>query len=489
MSENRTRYRSRSAPVAALAAVCALLGCRAEAKKSVMQHVRVIPAAAGATSLWASPSGRYAVAEVRGRWLREEYGSYADHVPGLLKLLDGDELMTAVMGWPLGPPDDDGRLLYVEESPHEYRYQVRAVGSEAATVLSPPEGAFWHVKATLGVAGSRHVFVVLWSPVPGADWKIPQERCEQLWIASVDRDSLAVGATRTIEVTTPMRGDARYGVGVAAGGDPARATLALVEVPAPDASPPLWHVRGLDSETLERRWRTALPAPGQDAPPPQKSDDRRAAPVMPQPAARSAADERATQTAQPAFTGDGSRLAVVYGADGRLAMGASRVHVLSAKSGALEATLAPEATPAYPVFALIPMPSQPSVAALHAELVRDGGGPNRSMTFFGMNAIDLEQRRRLELVVPAKLTLEGPWKRAETIAPLAAIVRADTVQLAPSDYAWVAQHGPAGDWPSGSGSGAERPEVATWQSLPKAWHRRLREAVMARDRWMEEARE
>ena len=100
--------------LALLAPSCAgQLRCSGSRRETTTWPTRVVGHAAGATRLLASPKGLYVLAEVRGRWLGEEY-SPGTFVPGVLKLLGPDRgVVRFGQGWALGPPDDQGRQWIV----------------------------------------------------------------------------------------------------------------------------------------------------------------------------------------------------------------------------------------------------------------------------------------------------------------------------------------------------------------------------------------
>ena len=442
-------------------------------------RVQAIPAASGATSLHRSASGKYTVAELRGQWLEQEFAEYRDQVPGIVKLLDDQHnLVVAAQGWALGAPGDDGTLLYVEEAPHEYAYQVRSTAANSKPLpLTPPDG-FWHVKAALGAPGSSHVAIVLWSPAPGHDWHSRRERHERLWIASVDRNSLAVAATRTIDVTTPARnGFVRHGHGVTA----SRSALAIVEVPEPGDGAAEWHVSQLDLVTLKTRWRTRLPPLSTAAPAPEPTRKKRVAPVI---AAIDATTERASYSAEIAFSGDGSRLAVAYGRDGVVAVSTDAYYVLSAGDGRVVMVLQDAAIPVYSAFSMTPIPSSSAIAILH--VVKIKSGPNRGISFLGLSTLDLARGHSETAVTPALLA--KTWTNGQYLTPRAAMVAGGEVSLAPQSFEWVTHSGLGGNWPGGDDGGARAPEVAQWVTMPREWHRPDREQVAKHDAWMEAIR-
>lgn len=455
--------------------------------EQLMKGVEILANAAGATGLALSANEKYVAANLRGRWLHDEYGGRADEVPGVIKLLGADGAVTAsAHGWPLGAPADDGTLLYVEEAPVEYSYRVRILGQDQTLELQPPDG-FWQVKAALRPAGSPCALVALWSPVKGSDWKVPQQRRERLWLASVDAATLKVTASKTIEATLPARDGARFGLGIAAGMVGDRAMVAFAELPEPDASSPAWHVHAFDCATLDETWKVALPAGGGG-----QADEPAgggAAEPPPAPAATTtAAEERTLRDVAIGFSGDGRSVVAVHGQAGSMAVDPDLVYVLGTADGSLAATLGGNRRPTEPVHAIAPVPAQPAVALLHLEAVRSGDAA-RSVTFFGASELTVPAGGFTSLLDVSRASLGDDWKSYQTMGPRSFAVTGDgTLLLAPASFDWVRAHGHGAGLPTGSGEGAKSPEVSNWFHYPLEWHRDARERVQERDRWMDSMR-
>ena len=405
-------------------------------------------------------------------------------MPGVLKLLGSKlELVKAVQGWPIGAPDDQGSLLYLEEFPEEYRYRVARTSDDRTGALAPPEG-YWHPKATVGDPRSKCAVVAMWSPVPGNDWSSARDRRERLWLASINRETLTVQAERLLEVTTPMRnGYLRYDHGVAGGGS----LVALVEVPDPSDDNPRWHVTALDCATLKTQWRTPLPPidpPKQGAAPaaPPDKNRKKIAPPSSSPLPRpSARQDRADSSAEIQFSGDGRLLCVAVGRDDVYGIKSREIHVLAAASGKIKMSLHPNALPDLNVSQMTPVPGQPAVAIHHLVMLRDG--PERGRTFLSVSRVDLITGRAATVLSRGELGKR--WKNGDSMTPQSSLlVAADQLWLAPVSFEWVAHSGIPGKWPMSDEVDARSPEVAPWISMPREWHRSNRPAVAAHDKWM-----
>jgi hypothetical protein len=447
---------------------------------------RIVPHAAGATRLLASPKGAFAVAELRGPWQTEEFQD-GDNVPGVLKVLDGARsVRAAIMGWPLGAPDDPGTLVYVEEAPHEYRYRVASTGGGEPVALTPPDsGAYWHVKAAVGDPGTGCAAIVLWSPVSGHDWNDPAARLDRLWLASVDRNTLAVRASREIGLTTPLPGRGRYGRGVAAGAG----VIALIEVPAPEAADATYRVHALDCATLETRWTAAVavPEPAAEAGAGDRGGTEGRITSTVATAQVSARDERALATADLAFSGSGKWLAMIHGARRQDVISAPRIVVLDAATGAVAGLVGDRIQ--YDVSAAVPLGTGDGIALNHLTSFRVAGGPSRQPAYYGVTAADLAARKAALVMDAGRLRVDG-WSDANTVRASAIAAPLAAIELAPDTFAWVAAHDRSGGaWPQGSDAiGAGRPEVFEWMTLPRDWHRPARDPVKAHDAWMESTR-
>lgn len=370
--------------------------------------------AAGDHRLLRSPDGSYAVAEIRGRWQHAEfphteidhhyYEDRGDHVPGVVKLIDeNDEVIETVAGWPLGPPDDEGRFLYLEEAPHEFAYKVRSTAQSEGTALDPPDG-YWHVKAAVGAPETGCAAAIFRQPVYIETYASRVERRrERLWVASLDWESLEVRATRTLETTTPWTANMdegvvdrhhwhRYGVGVAAGTDGDSSTVAVVGTPARterDSEWPRWSVTALDCETLDTRWEKSLPRPEGLA-----ADHE-----------TTVAKERIHRSAFAAFSEDGSRLAVLYGSISRGApigrpwLSPVTLYILSNADGAVDQIGGVSDVPK--TTRLVPVSGSDAFALLHvstSEQIHGSGMPTpfghgttrtTSEHFEGVGLVDL----------------------------------------------------------------------------------------------------
>ncbi len=455
--------------------------------EQLMKGVEILANAAGATGLELSANEEYVAADLRGRWLHDEYGGRADEVPGVIKVLGSDGAVTgSAHGWPLGAPADDGTLLFVEEAPVEYSYQVRVLGGNQTVALKPPDG-FWQVKAALRPAGSSCALVVLWSPVKGSDWKIPQQRRERLWLASIDTGTLTVTASKTIEATLPARNGARYGLGIAAGMVGSRPMVAFAELPEPDASSPAWHVRALDCVTLDSKWQVALPVGG-GAQAAQPSGGRAAAPTPAPAATATAAQERTLRDVAIGLSGDGKSIVAVHGQAGSIAVDPDRVYVLDAADGSLAAALSGDRRPTEPVHSIAAVSGQPAVALLHLEAVRSGDAA-RSVTFFGASELTMPGGGFTSLLDVSRASLGDDWDSYQNMGPRAFAVTGDgTLLLAPASFDWLRAHGHGAGLPTGSGEGAKSPEVSGWFHYPLEWHRDARQRVQEHDRWMDAMR-
>lgn len=450
----------------------------------------VVPQASGATRLLLSPSGNYLLAEIRGRWLQEEYGLGDDeYVPGVLKLLGPDrEVVRSAQGWALGPPDDQGRLGILEEGPEEFRYRVRPLASPQPVVpLALPEG-YWHVKAALGDPRSGCMVAVLWSPVVGHN--NPDGRRDRLWLASLDRGTHTPRATRQVEATTPSATrDGRYDRGIAVGGSPAEPILAYLELPAAGAEDARWRVTALDCKTLRTRWQVHLPhpvaEPVAESPAAPRSRRLPLPPVkMPPP---SADHQRMFRTGDLAFSGDGRHLAVVHGSLGRISVGVESVYALSSASGQITARIHGKATGLFNAHRLAPAPGRPAVVALDLTSVRMGAGEHVDDLYFGAWEIALAPLRVTQVIQVSRASLGERWEETRNMTPRALVVHGGQILLAPECFEWVINRKIAGPWPRGDGTGARRPEVAAWTTLPREWHRPARPAVREQRAWMNAA--
>lgn len=450
----------------------------------------IVPHATGATRLMLSPSGAHGVAEIRGRWLHEEFPE-GDFVPGVLKLLDGErEVVKTAMGWPLGPPSDEGVLLHVEEAPQEYQYRIASsAATEPGPALTPPDG-YWHVKAAVGDASCA--VVVLWSPTAGRDWKDPAARSDRLWLASFDRSSQKLIASRELSLTTPTPDRGRYGTGVTAGAG----LLALVEVPEPDASDTRWRVHALDCATLESRWTTAVAVAsdgdgsGSDSRASQSRTPGKLTETVEVATTSTARDERTMKRADLAFSGDGRYLALVYGTAGRAAIGSPTVFVLDGKSGSMLGRIRDGLT--HDVHQAVPVAGTSKVALGHLTSFRAGGGSARKTAFYGVTMADLSSRTAEWVIDPKRLEVSG-WNQVDSIRAQAIAAHGSAVELAPRSFAWVRDHdgssATSATWPDDdAATGARRAEVARWMTLPLEWHRPGRDTVKAHDAWMDATR-
>lgn len=473
----------------AILLLCLTTSCRCSGarKAEVRWPSRVVPNAAGATRLLASPKGKYLLAEVRGAWLNEEY-DHGDYVPGVLKLLGLErEVVRFGQGWALGPPDDTGRQWIIEEAPEEFRYHVRRLETRhPALALSPPEG-FWHVKAALGLqAPATCMAAVLQSPVVG--FNTFSKRRDRLWVASLDPETGKPLATRLVEATTPHpNGEDPFGRGIVLGGPPARPILAWLELPDHGAKDPRWRVTALDCQTLKPLWQVRLPMPPQPSPePPKAGRHRKLTSVLkfPEPTADG---ERISASATLAFTGDGQHLLVLYGNRGRLSVGVRSIYALAPATGAITGQLHDKALPFVLAYRLVPVPGRAEVMALSFDRVRELMGESSSEIFFGVFEIAATPLAVRQVIDVSRAALGERWKETRYMTPHALAVLRREILLAPGSYYWVQGHGFQGKWPTVEGRGARRPEVASWVTLPRSWHRPDRAAVKAYRAWMQAA--
>ena len=79
------------------------------------------------------------------------------------------------------------------------------------------------------------------------------------------------------------------------------------------------------------------------------------------------------------------------------------------------------------------------------------------------------------------------WEETRNMTPHALAVHGRKVLLAPGRFDWVISQKIGGTWPEGEGTGAARPEVSSWITLPREWHRPARKAVEERKAWMDAA--
>lgn len=452
--------------------------------------IDIIPQASAATRLLRSPSGRYLLAELRGRWAREAFGEHAGEVPPVLKLIERatGKVVAVVNGWPLGAPDDDGDVLYLEEHEAEYRYRVRSLAHpERHTLLAPPAGS-WLVKAGLQVPAAQRALVVLWSPVPGEPWREPRTRRERLWFASLDHGSLAVAAEATMEMTTPRLGTDTYGVGIVA--SPTRGEVYVATLPERS---PAWPITAVDAASLTVRWTGEVAAMAQGPVP--SSPPSPPSPSSP-PSPPSVERERVSKSVLLAAAGDGTRLLAVHGASHGVGVAPEAVLVFDAASGRqLGAVRDLPLGLAGVVHELVPVPDTPAVAMLHYLHYRDLGSWTtrlQGITRVKLDALTIDARYERSA---AFLGAEA-YERVERLVPGGLTAGADgTMLLAPQSYAWSKRYGYEGPWlPDGpvdrddKGRGTTRPEVRGLVQTPRTWHRAGRPRVDERLQAWGEAR-
>ena len=385
----RDRYRMLLLVGLEVCAVTILGACpKKNSRRPRSWPTEVVPHAAGATRLLLSPQGTYALAEIRGRWLKEEYSYSGQYVPGVLKLLGPKRnVVRHTHGWALGAPDDQGNQWIIEEGPQEFRYRVRLMGDKLPPIALPHPAGYWHVKGALRAAGTDCLVAAFWSPVPGSDKYYA--RRERLWIASIDPKTRSVRATRVLETTLPLIGSERYDHGIAAGGGAGSPLVTFVELPAYQAADSRWRVTALDCKTLKTRWLVPLPKPVQA--PPKRRKLRRGKVYAPQVKIypRTAHDERQYRAADVAFAGDGGQLAVIYGTKGWRSIGTRAVYVLSLKDGRIVATLQGRSVSAFNTFRITPIPGRSAFAVLDVRRVRELFGESVSTIYFGAYSVSL----------------------------------------------------------------------------------------------------
>jgi hypothetical protein len=311
--------------------------------------VDVLPAAAGATRLLLSPSGRYALAELGGEWLREEYGDRAAYAPPVLELIEvatGKVVRTAT-GWALGGPSDDGDQIYVEEHGKEFEYRVRSMTRPnlVEAVAAPDLFAMRGGES----AGSRRIVVL-----EGKD--------DQLWLASIDPATLKTRATTTIAMAIPRgAGGQSFGAGIASGPSSIFLVGRIMESG--------WQLVRLDAQTLAARWRLSVPG------------------------------DPIKNRALVVVGGAGQRVALVTGPAGHdQKVEPRQVHRISIAKGALlDSVPAPPHLFTGATTQTVPAPGRAAFVALHVPWTRDDGWYFSGVTLFDLARGRLSDEFRVDV--------------------------------------------------------------------------------------------
>jgi len=359
--------------------------------------------AAGATRLHRSPEGNWWVAELRGRWMEDAWGMGDMARPGLVKLVSFEKgVRTAVRGFAMGAPDDQGRFLWVQEHENEYEYHVHA-SDQGSLALSPPSEGFWFFQSAHHDQRTGCAVVVFEQPVVRG-----QRHRERLWIASVDPVRLTVKATTTLDAALPEDGHTGViGVATAVGGTTRGAgVFTLASLPMEDSPDGKITLTTLSCETLKPLWKAPVPI----------LQDK-------------VWGNQVFKGIRVAYTGTGRVLAVVYGRPSVGALNPETLSFLDAATGKVERVDTSKALIGSYCTQLVAVHGRDAVLALGLPRVRNVG--SFVDTFFGVYEYALKGIAVRQVVDSARSTLGHKWKLYRGIEPYAIGSFGEKVVLAP----------------------------------------------------------
>ncbi|PKN47791.1 MAG: hypothetical protein CVU59_01575 [Deltaproteobacteria bacterium HGW-Deltaproteobacteria-17] len=372
--------------------------------------------AAGATGLHRSPKGNWWVAELRGRWLEHAWGLGVMARPGLVKLVSFEKgVRSAVRGFAMGAPDDQGRFLWVQEHDDEYEYHVHA-SDQGSLALSPPAEGYWFFQSAHHDQRTGCAVVVLEQPVVRG-----QRHRERIWIASVDPVRLTIKATTTLDAALPEDGHTGIiGVATAVGGTKrGSGVFTLASLPMEDSTDGAFTLTTLSCETLKPLWKAPVPMVTEDA------------------GARATVEHKVWENrvfkgVRVAYTGTGQYLAVVYGRAGLGTLRPQTLSFLDMATGRVERVDASQALILSYCTQLVAVHGRDAVLALALPKVRNVG--DFVDTFFGVYEYALQGTAVGQVVDIARSTLGPGWERYRGIQPHAIGSLGGKVVLAPVSY-------------------------------------------------------
>jgi hypothetical protein len=374
-------HEMRANMVVAIAAIGAIAACRSTPAVPTMQ-VKLAGFGDHARRVLLSPSARWAAVERDGDPASVELVDLPSGSPG--RQLDG---------WALGPPDDDGALVYLTRV-DDQRFQVRSTASDGEVLALDAPAGRWRVAAALG-AGDALVVVL-------DDRDDPERR----WMAAISRADLVLRATATGARAPRVKARRDVAVGARQGAESAGVgpTLALTperlfvlggvsDAPTGDAS---FAVSAFSSTSLEPLWTRALVEPPRDPAPADEPGGLVEAPPI--------AVEVRTWGDNPAFlvvpAGDGARVLVVSGEEhhGTITWHQSLI-VVDAADGRIVASrrFVPGGMSLGGVRGGVPAPGS-HVVLMHGQFPANGVKPSASTSRLGgVSRLDLTDLDHAEL--------------------------------------------------------------------------------------------
>lgn len=303
-------------------------------------EVRALATEPGASRLLLAPGG--------GRAAIERAGS-----TDVVAVQSGAVEATAE-GVPIGPPDDDGRLVYLAPAGAGWSVHTTADRQREVSLVPPPGD--WRVEAGLGTGPTRVVILA---------------GSAQRWIATLGTD-LAVRAST-------LSSGARVAPGPTAALSPDGARLYLLSRVGDG-----YQVTALSTATLTQEWATTL------EPPPRQAED---SPKGDAPAIRV---EIGPWGDRPGFLlqpdGEGSRLLVVAGETVQGGIAEPPVLLVIETAGG-RIVSSRRFRPTGPFLgqlrAAAPVPRTSRVVLLHLSRFREGGAETPTSRFGGLSRFDL----------------------------------------------------------------------------------------------------